>query len=189
MRKLLLTAAAVAAAIAGAVAVEPTHSENADSSYADYCIKIEDSDTTLVAKFLLVKKYRNLEPIRIDSQMTFWCTSVSGSDRYYFDIVEEKISELRRKLTHIGISVEGSAWGAGVSDGKLNLGPVIPISHIDTLRILNIKDRNKENWKKGLLPLKEITYTNAKVKAWRNCSPLDTTFQVNYRVRLIGECK
>jgi len=67
---------------------------------------------------------------------------------------------------------------------------VIPINHISILRELTIKGHNKENWKKGLLPLKEIRYTSAEVEVWRECLPdLDTTFQVNYRVRLIGECK
>jgi hypothetical protein len=191
MRKLLLTTAAVAAAIAGAFAVEPTHSENADSSYADYCIKFENSDTTLAAKLLLVKEYRKLEPIRLDPPKTFRCRSLCGSEDYYFDVVEKRISELHREIPYAGGVGEVNSWIEGYSHGEKTLGPVIPISHTSELRILMppIDGRLKDKWKKGLLSLKENTYTDAKVKVWRDCSTLDTTFQVNYRVRLIGECK
>jgi len=191
MHKLILTTAAVAAAIAGAFAAEPTHSESADSSYADYCIKYENSDKTIAAKLLLVKEYKKLEPIRLDPPKTFRCRSLSGSEDYYFDAVEKRIRELHREIPSAGGVGQINSWIEGYSDGEKILGPVIPIGHTSELLILMppMDGRLKNKWKKGLLSLKENTYTDAKVKVWLNCSTLDTSFQVDYRVRLIGECK
>jgi hypothetical protein len=191
MRKLILTTAAVAAAIAGTFAGEPTHPENPDSSYADYCIKFEDGDTTIAAKLLLVKEYKKLEPIRLDPPKTFRCKILSGAENYYFDAVEKKISELHREFPSAGMVGQINSWGSAYGHGEIILGPVIPISHTSELLIFmpHIDDRIKDKWKKGLLSLKENTYTDANVNVWRKCSTFDTSFQVNYRVRLIGECK
>jgi len=187
MRKLLLTTAAVAAAIAGAFAAELTHSKNADSSYADYCVRIEESDTTLSIKLLLVKEYRDLEPIRLDTQMQFKCeTSFWGSTSYSFDFIEKRVGELLDKLTSSGVWFYGNGW-YDLNSQKLN--PTQPVVHVSELPIFMVKGRQKEKWKKEQLLLKENTYTNATVSIRFECLPIDTTFQVNYRVRLIGECK
>jgi len=71
------------------------HSENADSSYADYCVSFEENDTTFDVKFLLVKEYRILEPIRLGTQASFNCDYLSGSEDYDFDVVD-KVQDGRR---------------------------------------------------------------------------------------------
>jgi len=187
MRKLLLTTAAVAAAIAGAVAGEPIHSENADSYYADYCISIEESDMTFSVKLLLVKEYRDLEPIRLDTLEQFKCEkSFWGNTDYKFDFIEKRIGELLNKFTSSGVWFYGNGW---VNLYSQKLKPAQSVVHVSELPILTVKGRQREKWKKESLLLKENTYTNVTVSIRRECLPLDTTFQVNYRVRLIGECK
>ncbi|GBU22114.1 hypothetical protein R80B4_02019 [Fibrobacteres bacterium R8-0-B4] len=164
---------------------------NTDSAYADYCISIEDSDTVFDVTLLLVKEYKNIEPLRLNTQKMFKCKGFSGHEIYHFDVIDKMIDELLYKFTfskRLGGHYNG--WAQGSSSGVVILNHVIPISHIYDLSILTIYDHNKKDWKKDMLPLKENLYTNVNVKIWRECPPyFDTTFQRDYRVRIVGECK
>lgn len=165
-----------------------THSENADSSYADYCVSFEESDITFSVKFLLVKEYRNLEPIRLDTHKLFKCDTISWSEGYYFDVVDNIVGELLHRLTSSGVLFNTTSVYFCPGGGILNT--VISAGHVPESRILIVKGHQKETWKKGMLSLKETQYTNVEARVRYRCPPqLDTTFQVNYRVRLIGECK
>jgi hypothetical protein len=165
-----------------------THSENADISYADYCVRFEESDTMFSVKFLLVKEHRQLEPIRLDTHKLFKCDTLSWSEGYYFDVVDNIVGELLHRLTSFGVSFYGTPVYFSPGGGILN--PVISADHVPESRILIVKGRQMESWKKGMLSLKETQYTNVKASVRYRCPPqLDTTFQMNYRVRLIGECK
>jgi hypothetical protein len=164
------------------------HSENADSSYAEYCVNFEDNDTMFSVNLLLVKEYRNVELILSDTQELFKCENLSWSERYEFCSIDKKIGELLHEFTSSGISIRGTSGyiisGGGILDRVITIGPEYE------WRILTVKGYQKEKWRKGLLSLRENMYTDVKTHLTYSCSPyFDTTIQIDYRVKLIGECK
>jgi hypothetical protein len=191
MRRLILTTVAVAAVIGAVFADEQSifRTVAPKGVYADYCVSFEEHDTTFEVKLLLVKEYMAPESIRLHTQASLKCDDgwINGSERYSFDVVEKKINKLSRRFT--SSPLWGGGWFAGYIDGEITLGPTIQIGHISERTVLTVKGHDREKWKKGLSSLKKNTYTRVNVEVRRKCQPLDTTFYIDYRVRLIGECR
>jgi len=166
-----------------------------DSAYADYCVSIDESDTTFILSLVLIKEYKELEPIRLDTQKTFACTAHYGFEYNSAHILDTMIVELLNKIMfryRSGYPIGGRGWAGTYSHGMIELCHEIPVPHVSDLQILGIINHNikKKNLRKELLPLLEKnTYADITANITRTCLPnLDTTFQIKSRVRITGEC-
>jgi len=202
MRKLLLTTAAVAAAIAGAVA-------DMDSTDVDYCIDWGDGKDIFNTRLVFVKKYNDLKPFKIprNQRARSGCTGYSHSfySNFYF------IDKSGREVFYFNDGFHGGSGGGfeikrittlaldsgGKSSCISSISPVIisyekfeELVKIDFTDTANLRESLIKNVKKKDLLWFKGKIINGHVNVIVMCSPdLDTTYQVGFRAKVIGECK
>ena len=191
MRKLLLTTAAVAAAIAGAFA-------NMDSADVDYCIDWGDGKDVFSTRLVFVKKYNDLKPFKItrNRHARSTCTyySYSFSSNFYFNggFAGMGGGGLEIKYTtSIALDSGGrsdcvSSTSRAIISAK-ELEEHIKIDFADTASLWESAIKNVK--KKDVLRLNG-KIINGYVGVSVHCQPdLDTTYRVGFRAKVIGECK
>jgi len=202
MRKLLLTTAAVAAAIAGAFA-------NMDSADVDYCIDWGDGKDVFSTCLVFVKKHNDLKPFKImrNRQARSTCTfySYSFSSNFYFiDKSGREVFYFNGDFASIGgggLEIKYTTSIALDSGGRSDcvsstsraiisvkeLEEYVKIDFADTASLWESAIKNVK--KKDVLRLKG-KIINGYVDVSVHCQPdLDTTYRVGFHAKVIGECK
>jgi hypothetical protein len=205
MRKLILTTTAVAAAIAGAFA-------DMDSADVDYCIDWGDGKDIFNTRLIFVKKYNDLKTFKIprNRRVRSACTSYT----YSFSTCLYLVDKSGRQVFHFNGGFAGGGGGGfwmkhttsiafdsvgnvGKSSCVSSTSPSIisaeeleehiKIDFADTASLWESVIKNVK--KKNVLGLKG-KIINGYVEVNVHCRPdLDTTYQVGFRAKVIGECK
>jgi hypothetical protein len=185
------------------LAILNSHSENMDSADADYCIDWIGDEKSIEARLIFVKKYKDLK-IRLNIQEPLKCmgryTSWPSSDFYFIDESGRKVfifetlgfgsSAWESKSAHSTvIRIDGrnddssrSRIGRMVPELVKILQPEIQIKFPDTTES-NKYEREKLLQLKGKI-------IDAYINNYIKCDPdLDTTYRINFRVRITGVCK
>jgi len=188
----------------------PCHSEGVDSADADYCIDWGDGKDIFDTKLVLVKKRKNIKAFKIprnrQARSTCISYSYSVSPSFYF------IDKSGREVFNFEGGFTGGGWGGGIeityrtsialdSGGKSDcvsstryptisakeLEENIKIDFTDSAGLWESAIKNVK--KKDILRLKGKNI-NGDIKVSVHCQPdLDTTYQVGFRAKIIGECK
>jgi len=159
-------------------------SESTDSAYADYCIKLTNKDTSIVAGILFVKKNIDLDNILLNLPKTLMCRSINQSQYNYFEsiIVSDTCS--------FNFLVNGSTVYNVISGQKIRtkLQEVINLEFPSSGSIYGLCP-DTYDWRNGVQTIKnKLVFVESKVSFM--CEPhLDTTFKINYHIRITGECK
>jgi hypothetical protein len=177
-----------------------SRSDNINHADADYCIDWGNDKTEFdarVVKLVFVKKHNDFK-IRLNIQDSIKCTHVyrftSSSQFSSVDELGRKLFtfELLRKINENLVATLYYCSGCDPKYGQEPefvkiLRPEIPFVFPDTSGTLlaNISEYKKDD----LLQLKGKTI-NAYVIQYISCYPdLDTTFNMDFRVRIMGECE
>ncbi len=176
------------------------HSENINLADADYCIDWGSEKTDFdarKARLVLVKKYNDfkirldiqdsvtyIESYRYTSSSKFYSVDESGRRPFAFELLRKTNEALL--ATPYYCNCCNPRFGQEPEFVKI-LRPEIPFIFPDTSGTLLA---NIGEYKKDDILQHKGKIINAYIIQYISCHPgLDTTFRMDFRVRIIGECK
>jgi len=172
-----------------------SHSQSIDFADADYCIDWTNENKIRDTRLVVVKINNDLK-IRLSTQDSIKCigyySSIISSNFYFIDEYGKKVFTFML-LPQLDVALTASRQ-KGSDETEPELVKILPsimqIDFPDTTGKIATPLKNTDEYKKeDLLQLKG-KILNAHINHSIQCHPdLDTTYRIDFRVRITGECK